>query len=651
MGGLVGLVSSERGRPSFERGLLSLCHNAHFRAEVLTESETLMVGAAYRVNTPPTWVQNLSPSLGVAVYGAALVRDGRTRAASAALVMDRYRSLGASSLFSLDGTFVVAVIDWAAGRLVLVNDRTGSIPVYVSTNAMGLAFAPEAKAVLALLGRSPRLDPRGALSFLSCGHPLEGDSLFQDIWLLKPATVLSVDLVSAKQDSATYWNFSFSPRRSQTAKAASNELYEVLEGARDDVLCDSPGSVDILLTGGLDSRAVSGLLAAGGMRPRRAMTWGIAPDIPLSDPSIARVVADSCEIPFQFVRCGADTFPERVARWLFVSELAADNLGNCAGGADLLYDYGEPADVLLLGDHVFGKGGIPFDRDDAVRVGAGLDPAVPPEGLASLLRGGAGAEVVMWTHDAIDKRIEQCSSNHPKDIQDYLDFYVNLFRLLESPAYFREPMVSPRRPLLLLPVLEFVQGLPRALRVDKTVLVQMVRRKQPGLWALPFATTNSLIDWDWEFTRPGPMREWMTLRLSADSIRSLPADLPLDPAQCDRAAAEYLDADRRPRRRPAGFRRMLPMIRRALAGAPSVGHAVRLAHLAARTHLDRTAHRGRDVIVKRLAQLTMLQQMIDEGWFDRAGSGGGTRVIRSERPSGLERDSGDGAVDVGTGFE
>ena len=86
--------------------------------------------------------------------------------------------------------FGFALWDARRRRLIVGRDRLGVKPIYVYRDARRLAFASEAKALLALPGVSAGLDPAALHSYLNLGYVAAPHSMFRGIAKLPPATLL-----------------------------------------------------------------------------------------------------------------------------------------------------------------------------------------------------------------------------------------------------------------------------------------------------------------------------------------------------------------------------------------------------------------------------------------------------------------------------
>ena len=101
--------------------------------------------------------------------------------------------LGDDFVLRLNGMFAFALWDARKRRLLIGRDRLGIKPLYVCHDERRVAFASEAKALLAVPGMRARLDPVALDAYLHLGYVPAPLSIFGGISKLPPATLLSVE--------------------------------------------------------------------------------------------------------------------------------------------------------------------------------------------------------------------------------------------------------------------------------------------------------------------------------------------------------------------------------------------------------------------------------------------------------------------------
>ena len=161
---------------------------------------------------------------------------------------------GVEGLSRLNGIFALAIWDMERRQLTLANDRFGLRPLYY-THAPGLfAFAGEIKGLLALDSVSREMDDGAVADLFAYGYVLGNKTLFREIHLLPPATVLTVrdDVVEQR----AYWCLEYrrvGPDRPDEVWV--EELTHLLaQAVARRLQNDTP--VGLSLSGGLDSRTL-----------------------------------------------------------------------------------------------------------------------------------------------------------------------------------------------------------------------------------------------------------------------------------------------------------------------------------------------------------------------------------------------------------
>lgn len=629
MAGIVAWVASEPQPTAFGPALDRLCHGRSFRSAVHADGPALKVGSSFRGSTPTDVHEIQQAAVLAVIYGSPLLRRGGWSRATAAMVSERFIEEGRESLFELDGSFVVLVVDRRARQMHFVNDRIGSIP-HVRAQRQGVfAAAPEAKALPPLLGEPLEMDPAALVSFLNLGYPLGEQTMFEAVSLLEPATCLTVCLDTAAVGVERYWDLRFSASPGVALRDAANDLQEVMRDSIRGCLVDSPPAVGVLLTGGLDSRALLGTMVASGRPPDWTATWGVRGDIPESDPAIARSLSDEFGVPHRFLRYGAETVARNAEAWAAVSELSSDNGGNFAAGASFMVDEGLGDEaVVMIGDQMFGPGGLPGTLVEAEQAITRIEPGRMLPALDSLFNEERSHQARGMLRAQLSRLVAQAGSGRPKDVQDYLFLHLYVFRWLCAAAYFREPMVEPRRPFMLGSVIDFVSSLPPRLRVDKTVLVAALKASMPRLASFPAASADSLIDWGFEMRRPGPLRELVRGLVRQDVLGATPLGGMLDGGSLDAFTARFFAADPRALARTPSVVPKVFALRRLVTGNGVLGGLARHVEPFVRKAVGVAAGVGDARVVLRLAQISLLQRAMRSDQFrvprGTDGAAGGT---------------------------
>ena len=190
-----------------------------------------------------------------------LAREGhrfRTRSDTEVLLR-LYETLGERCLAQLRGMFAFAIWSRRERRLWLVRDRLGLKPLYYYQGRDAFVFGSELKSILEYPGVPRQVDERAIDEFFTYGYVPAPRSIFRDISKLEAGECLSVS--SRGVERTRYWDLDFTPAtRGEEAPAVG--LRQALRNAVTGQL-GSDVPVGALLSGGIDSTAVLGIMAEG----------------------------------------------------------------------------------------------------------------------------------------------------------------------------------------------------------------------------------------------------------------------------------------------------------------------------------------------------------------------------------------------------
>lgn len=209
------------------------------------------------------------------------------------VIVHGYEEYGEGVVERLDGMFAFALWDDRSKRLLLARDRAGKKPLYYAWDGKRLTFASEIKALLACPWVSAEVDWSRLHELLLRGYVSSPHTLHRDILQLPAASwmVLGADRL---HEPHRYWRLPLLPT---TAARSSTSWDEASEGVRHHLeaavekrlVSDVP--LGALLSGGVDSSAVVGLMAGLGGKIR-TFTAGLVDDPSYDERAYARLVAE-----------------------------------------------------------------------------------------------------------------------------------------------------------------------------------------------------------------------------------------------------------------------------------------------------------------------------------------------------------------------
>ncbi len=182
------------------------------------------------------------------------------------VILKAWKEWGLEAPGRFHGMFAFAIHERDSGRVVLVRDRFGIKPLYYAEGAGWLRFASTLPALLAAGDVDTSID-RVALHHYMTWHAVVPSprTILAGVRKLPPATIRVIEPDGAVTDRV-YWEPRFDRSPEDAARSAGEWEEMVLEGLRTAVrrrmVADVP--VGVLLSGGVDSSLIVGLLAEQG---------------------------------------------------------------------------------------------------------------------------------------------------------------------------------------------------------------------------------------------------------------------------------------------------------------------------------------------------------------------------------------------------
>ena len=187
------------------------------------------------------------------------------------VMLHLYDAEGDAFVQRLNGMFDFALWDVRRRRLLIGRDRLGVKPLYVLQDGARLAFASEAKALLALPGVRAELDRSAIAGYLHLGYVAAPDCIFKGIRKLPPATLLAVENSQVRQ--WRYWSLAPHIERGLSeAEWITRARAQMETSVHAQMVSDVP--IGAFLSGGVDSSAVVGFMARHTDRPVRTYSIG-----------------------------------------------------------------------------------------------------------------------------------------------------------------------------------------------------------------------------------------------------------------------------------------------------------------------------------------------------------------------------------------
>ncbi len=176
------------------------------------------------------------------------------------VIVHAYEEYGLDFPLYLNGQFAIAIWDSRSRQLVLARDRVGIRPLFYTEHRGILYFASEIKALASVFPHPLEIDLRGLDQILTFWVNLPPRTVFQGIYELPPAHIMTV--TESGMTQRRYWQYQFPPNgrfpicSRENARLALRE--QLLEATRLRLRADVP--VAAYLSGGLDSSLITALV-------------------------------------------------------------------------------------------------------------------------------------------------------------------------------------------------------------------------------------------------------------------------------------------------------------------------------------------------------------------------------------------------------
>lgn len=544
MPGVVGLIHCERANISISESIKKLMHLPSYCSKEINVGMGIRLGQVWRHKNfqGGEWYYDKVTKSGALINGTMMLSSPWPHRVNPKEVLEYYQQKGFSNWCDYEGAFVVVIVDFSLRKVFISNDRLGLLPLYYAQTTDMFCFAPEVKAVLTALRKVPKFSKEGLISFLAAGHCLGETTLFESVQFLKPSSRLTLNLDTFSLEKTQVWRLRYEPSKEfQDKNEAIDGLFEAIKEGHKLVLADNPDRFDLLLSGGLDSRGIIGVLDQLGQYPSRALSWGLRDDIANSDARIAHLMADEFKVPFHFKSYNSDDIPENAENWCYISELANDNLGWFSEGTSVLLDfYDVTSPFSLKGDQCFGFEGWCFNEYTARSVNF---PCFLPLALHNIIK----SDQVETFEEVYDQEISSlthgCSFRNWTDFKDYIHIYGRINRFISSMGYYKELSTEIRRPFFANCVLDVVRKLPTKFRVNKILYIDMLKHHLPRTMFLPNKMVNSLPDWPYDVRTKPTLRNFFLGLCNLKEVENEALSEIIDPSFFVRLREEFFKGE------------------------------------------------------------------------------------------------------------
>ncbi|MBL7996070.1 asparagine synthase (glutamine-hydrolyzing) [bacterium] len=172
------------------------------------------------------------------------------------VILHGYAEWGIDGILNrIDGMFAFSIYDRRKNALYLVRDRVGIKPLYYYLKDGQLMWSSELKAIHHYAGYDKLIIDQSAMcDFYTYNYIPTPKTIYKDVFKLKPAHYLAVDLNTISCTEHEYWRLPTEEIPISFDEAKENLKYLITKSVNEQMMSDVP--VGFFLSGGLDSSTV-----------------------------------------------------------------------------------------------------------------------------------------------------------------------------------------------------------------------------------------------------------------------------------------------------------------------------------------------------------------------------------------------------------
>lgn len=409
------------------------------------------------------------------------------------LVLNLIEARGIEIIKSLNGSFVLALWNFKKNALTIANDRYGLRPLYYFWQDQLLIFASEMKSILAIPQVKKEIDSEAVVQFFSFNFVMEDRTLFKQIKILSPASILTLQNGKPKKES--YWTLNLrEDSKGFDKKDSLDKVHFLVKQAVKRQLKDDIPKI-LSLSGGLDSRTILGAAAQLGYEIP-TFTFGI-PNCP--DGKLGKEIAQACGMENRFFELS----PDFLKKWAKLGVWLTEGMNNCVNfhGIEFIPEIRKKALVVLngfLGGELFGFLSLTtvqflFQKNSKDWMSGffrRINHPFPQSELARLFQTKYYSQIKDLALQSFLKIMRDCPADSP-----FNKFYY--FRLREQATksflyglLLDNNLVEYRAPFCDYDLIDFVSAIPPKQKAFAIFHRRLLAEKFPPLGALPYQRTG-----------------------------------------------------------------------------------------------------------------------------------------------------------------
>ena len=171
------------------------------------------------------------------------------------VILKAYEAVGQKCFSLFNGMFAIAILDEKKNKLILGRDRLGVKPLYYSLLKDKMFFSSEIKTFLKIPEFDKSINNQSIHNYLKFNYIPIPETIFKNVWHVKPGTFLEIDLVSYEIVNNQYWEIS-NERETERTEEQTIDLMEDALNEAIKIRLRSDVEIGAFLSGGLDSSLI-----------------------------------------------------------------------------------------------------------------------------------------------------------------------------------------------------------------------------------------------------------------------------------------------------------------------------------------------------------------------------------------------------------
>lgn len=198
-------------------------------------------------------------------------------------------------LKKLNGSYLLLFFDQSIDQLIVITDRLSTRQLFHHQDAERTILSEDIREILKFPSMQQELDIRSIVEFLRFTMILENRTLYKDITVLPPGSILTINREGS--EFKTYWEMRFDESWNQSDQYYVEKIAWAFQQAVNSMFNNTDG-VALMLSGGLDSRMITAALTSVDSRIPAISFGGFENE----EIRLAKRVAKEADFPFHFIQ-------------------------------------------------------------------------------------------------------------------------------------------------------------------------------------------------------------------------------------------------------------------------------------------------------------------------------------------------------------